>query len=96
MTRTDLEIDVISGAPRGTATRAYTAQNAGISASQPLYRPAAWAAYEQGQRQAEIARTVLATAEQDLIVRVGQGYFDVLGAQDTLALVRAPGARSRC
>jgi outer membrane protein len=89
VTRTDLEIDVISGAPRGTATRAYTAQNAGISASQPLYRPAAWAAYEQGQRQAEIARTVLATAEQDLIVRVGQGYFDVLGAQDTLALVRA-------
>ncbi|RZL43689.1 MAG: channel protein TolC [Variovorax sp.] len=89
VTRTDLEIDVISGAPRGSASRAYTAQNIGISASQPLYRPAAWAAYEQGQRQAGIARTVLTTAEQDLILRVSQAYFDVLAAQDTLGLVRA-------
>ncbi|MGF6525990.1 TolC family outer membrane protein [Variovorax sp. PvP013] len=89
VTRTDYDIEVLSGAPRGSATRAYTAQNAGINASQPLYRPAAWATYEQGLRQAEIARTVLTTAEQDLIVRVSQAYFDVLAAQDTLGLVRA-------
>ena len=49
------DIEVLSGAPRGSATRAYTAQNAGINASQPLYRPAAWATYEQGLRQADIA-----------------------------------------
>jgi len=89
VSRADYDIDVISGAPQGSGTRAFTTQNAGINATQALYRPAAWATYEQGKRQAEIAQTVLTTAEQELIVRVSQGYFDVLAAQDTLALVRA-------
>ena len=31
----------------------------------------------------------MATAEQDLLVRVSQAYFDVLAAQDSLAFVRA-------
>jgi outer membrane protein len=44
---------------------------------------------EQSKRQLEQARTVLDTADQDLIVRVSQAYFDVLGAQDTLTFVRA-------
>jgi outer membrane protein len=69
--------------------RAYGTQNATVSASQPLYRPANWATYEQGKRQAEIARAQLTTAEQDLLVRVSQAYFDVLAAQDSLAFVRA-------
>ncbi|MDB5879123.1 MAG: channel protein TolC [Variovorax sp.] len=89
VSRNVLDVDVISGAPTGSASRDYTTQNVGINATQPLYRPANWAAWEQGKRQAEIAQTVLTTAEQDLIVRVSQGYFDVLAAQDTLALVRA-------
>jgi outer membrane protein len=89
VTRTNLDIDVISGAPPGSAPRDFTTQSVGVNATQPLYRPANWAAYEQGKRQAEIAETVLTTAEQDLIVRVSQAYFDVLSAQDTLALVRA-------
>jgi outer membrane protein len=89
VTRTDLDVDVLSGAPAASSSRAYTAQNLGINAVQPLYRPAAWAAYDQGKRQAEVAQSVLVAAEQDLIVRVSQGYFDVLAAQDTLALVRA-------
>jgi outer membrane protein len=69
--------------------RAYGTQNATVSASQPLYRPANWANYEQGKRQAEIARAQLVSAEQDLLVRVSQAYFDVLAAQDSLAFVRA-------
>lgn len=89
LSRTNLDIDVISGAPPSSGPRDYTTQSVGVNATQPLYRPAAWAAYEQGKRQAEIAETVLTTAEQDLIVRVSQGYFDVLAAQDTLRLVRA-------
>jgi outer membrane protein len=64
-------------------------RSAGISATQPLYRPANWAAYEQGKRQADVAQATLAIAEQDLIVRVSQAYFDVLSSQDSLALVRA-------
>lgn len=69
--------------------RSFNTQNASISASQPLYRPANWATYEQGKRQVEIAQAQLTAAGQDLVVRVGQAYFDVLAAQDTLAFVRA-------
>ncbi len=60
-----------------------------LSASQPLYRPANRIANDQGQLSVEIARAQLLQAEQDLIVRTTQAYFDVLAAQDTLAFVRA-------
>ncbi|MDB5967173.1 MAG: Type secretion outer membrane protein TolC [Polaromonas sp.] len=69
--------------------RGFSNETATLSASQPLYRPANWATYEQGQRQVELARAQLEAAEQDLIVRASQAYFDVLAAQDTLAFVRA-------
>ena len=66
-----------------------TTQSGTIAASQPLYRPANWATYKQGQRQVELAKAQLTAASQDLIIRVSQAYFDVLAAQDTLAFVRA-------
>ena len=69
--------------------RSFTTQSATVSASQPLYRPANFATYEQGRRQVELAQAQLAAASQDLIIRVSQAYFDVLAAQDTLAFVRA-------
>jgi outer membrane protein len=84
--RTELDVNV-PNVP--SQSRGFNTQNAGINATQPLYRPANWATYEQGQRQADIAQAVLTAADQDLVVRVSQAYFDVLGAQDTLALVRA-------
>jgi outer membrane protein len=69
--------------------RGFSTQNAVITASQPLYRPANLATYRQGLRQAELASYQLTQASQDLIIRVSQAYFDVLAAQDTLAFVRA-------
>ena len=67
----------------------FNTQNATLSASQPLYRPANWATYEQGFKQVDLAKAQLEAASQDLIVRTSQAYFDVLAAQDTLAFVRA-------
>lgn len=69
--------------------REYTQQQATVSASQPLYRPANLATYRQGQRQLDLAEYQLTTASQDLIIRVSQAYFDVLAAQDTLTFVLA-------
>lgn len=69
--------------------RSYNSQNATLSAAQPLYRPANWATYEQGLKQVDLAKAQLEAAEQDLIVRTSQAYFDVLAAQDTLAFVQA-------
>jgi outer membrane protein len=54
-----------------------------------LYNPANRAAIEQARRSLESAQAELDTAEQDLIVRVAQAYFEVLAAQDTLTTVRA-------
>ncbi|WP_342618306.1 TolC family outer membrane protein [Rhodoferax sp. GW822-FHT02A01] len=69
--------------------RNYNTQSAALSATQPLYRPGNWATYEQGKKQAEISQAQLQAAEQDLIVRVSQAYFDVLAATDNLTFVRS-------
>ena len=69
--------------------RSFSTQTATFSASQPLYRPANWAAYKQGPKQLDQARAVLEAAAQDLVVRTSQAYFDVLAAQDTLTFVKA-------
>ncbi len=55
----------------------YTTRTAGINASQPLYRPANLATYQQSQKALEIAQAALKQAEQDLIVRTTQAYFEV-------------------
>jgi outer membrane protein len=64
-------------------------QSTTLSASQPLYRPANKITNDQAQLSTEIAKARLTQAEQDLIVRTSQAYFDVLAAQDTLAFVQA-------
>ena len=69
--------------------RTFPSQSVSVTAAQALYNPAALAGYEQASRLAEAARAQLETAEQDLIVRTSQAYFDVLAAQDNLAAVRA-------
>jgi outer membrane protein len=64
-------------------------QNVALSGSYPLYRPANLFIAQQGIKQADLAQTVLNTAEQDLIVRVSQAYFDVLASKDSLEFVLA-------
>ena len=82
-------LDVTSAAESATNPREYGSQTAGINLSQPLYRPANLASYRQGEQLLLLAEEQLKAAEQDLIVRVAQGYFDLLGAQDSLNFVRA-------
>lgn len=69
--------------------RTRNAQTAAISASQPLYRPANRLAVEQAETSLTVAQAQLLSAEQDLIVRTSQAYFDVLAAQDTMTFVQA-------
>ena len=61
----------------------------GVQARHPLYNRANRPAIEQAYKGLDIARADLASAEQDLIVRVSQAYFDVLAAQDTLGFTIA-------
>jgi outer membrane protein len=57
-----------------------------VSASQPIYRAQNWISVDQAKRQIGQSEFVLASAQQDLIVRVAQAYFDVLLAQFTIDL----------
>ena len=81
--------DVTPTTAPSTTNYNYTTQTAGINATQPLYRPANLATYRQSQKSLELAQAALNQAEQDLVVRVSQAYFDVLSAQDSLAFVQA-------
>jgi outer membrane protein len=56
--------------------------------TQPIYRPAAWAAYRQGGYQLQQATAQYEATEQDLLVRVSQAYFDVLVSEDNLTLLQ--------
>jgi outer membrane protein len=67
----------------------YGNQSATLSASQPLYRPANVATAAQGEKSVGVAQAQLQAADQDLIVRVSQVYFDVLASNDSLDFVKA-------
>jgi outer membrane protein len=75
--------------PVANTNRSFGSQSAAINATQPLYRPANRATAAQGELQATQAKSALVTAEQDLIIRVTQAYFDVLASQDSLTFVKA-------
>jgi outer membrane protein len=82
--RTNISSDT-TAFDRGT----YGNQSATLSASQPLYRPANAATAEQGKKSVGVAQAQLQAADQDLIVRVSQAYFDVLASHDSLNFVKA-------
>lgn len=71
------------------AARSYSAGTATVAASQPLFRPADNAEVSQANLQLKLADEQLRAAEQDLMVRLSQAYFDVLASQDSLTFVQA-------
>jgi outer membrane protein len=79
----------VPGNPLAAFNRYFTTPNFVLNVAQPLYRPANWLQYEQSKLQFAQAVQQLVLAEQDLIVRVGQAYFDVLASQDSLNVVLA-------
>jgi outer membrane protein len=60
-----------------------------VSLSQPVFRWQNWVNYSQSELQVVQAEAQFVSAQQDLINRVAQAYFDVLLAQETLATTQA-------
>jgi outer membrane protein len=60
-----------------------------VTLQQPLFHWDRWETYQQSKLQQAISEAQFAQAQQDLITRVAQAYFDVLAAQDTLESTRA-------
>ncbi len=70
----------------GTDDLDYSTRGYSVSLSQPIFRLGNWIAISQAEKAMLQAEATLATSGQDLIVRVAQAYFDVLLAQDNVAL----------
>jgi outer membrane protein len=81
---TDTDVAALGGANIDRHTNTYS-----LSLSQPLLRWANWQQYQQSKLAQSIAEAQFAQAQQDLIARVAQAYFDVLTAQDNLGVTRA-------
>jgi outer membrane protein len=62
-----------------------TRKSLGLSARQPLFNRANDADVGKGQQALVAAQASLKSAEDDLVVRLTQAYFDVLAAQDILS-----------
>jgi outer membrane protein len=69
-----------------TTTKSTGAQ---LQATQTLFNRANDATINQADLSLEVAKADVQIAEQDLIVRVAQAYFDVLASQDALAAAQA-------
>ncbi len=61
----------------------------GLNVSQPIFRKQNIVQYQQSKIQVSQADKQLILAQQDLILRTAQAYFDVLLAQDKIDLINA-------
>ena len=71
-----------------TLNSSTNAIGATLSGRQSLFNRANGVTISQAQKSLEVSAAEFEAAEQDLIVRVAQAYFDVLAAQDTLGTTR--------
>lgn len=93
--RNDSEVDVTYVDPSTGLTVPLSRENKGndkslnVSLSQPLFSLEAWHLFKQASEQAALAHMTYRASEQDLLLRVAELYFGVLGARDTLRSARA-------
>jgi outer membrane protein len=74
---------------RTSGTLQASTLQAGVSGRYPLFNRSNDATMAQARKALDLAKADLDTAEQDLIIRVSQAYFDVLTAENALGAVRA-------
>ena len=75
--------------PLDTGFKGSNSLSGGLNGRYPLFNRSNTAAIEQARKALLVSQADLETAEQDLVVRVAQAYFDVLASQDSLAATRA-------
>ncbi|MDR1648172.1 MAG: TolC family outer membrane protein [Zoogloeaceae bacterium] len=69
--------------------RRYNTHAHTLALTQPVFRWQNWLAWDQGRQAAAMAEVRFAAAEQELILRVAEAYFDALNAEATLEAARA-------
>ena len=83
----DRDLQFRNGAPGSNSI--FNSNSASITATQPLFRMQNWITYEQAKNQVSQAEATFLQANQDLILRVAQAYFDVLLAENNVTLAAA-------
>jgi outer membrane protein len=68
--------------------RESTTTSIALSGRQPVYNRTLDTTIAQAEKQYELSAADLEAAEQDLIIRLSQAYFDVLAAQDALSTAK--------
>lgn len=84
------ELDRSSSGPDGplaSSHEQYLSGSTGVSLRQPLYRPYEWRNVEQARVRVAESEALLEQDLQSLAVRVSEAYFNVLLAEDQIALV---------
>ena len=71
-----------------TGSRVYDQKSYTVTLTQPVFNVAALEAFKQGDLNTKIADMRFYLAQQDLIIRVSQAYFDALTSQDNVELFR--------
>ena len=69
-------------------SRVFDQKNYTVTLTQPVFNMAAFEAFKQGDLNTKIADMNFFQAQQDLILRVSQAYFDALTSQDNVELYR--------
>ena len=69
-------------------SRVFDQKNYTVTLTQPVFNIAALEAFKQGDLNTKIADMNFYQAQQDLILRVSQAYFDALTSQDNVELYR--------
>jgi outer membrane protein len=69
-------------------SRVFDQKNYTVTLTQPVFNLGAFEAFKQGDLNTKIADMRFYLAQQDLIIRVTQAYFDTLTSQDNVELYR--------
>lgn len=75
--------------PFPSGDQRFNSHGYGVGMVQPLFREQNWAAYSESELQVVQTEAQYKLAEQSLMLRVAQTYFDVLIAQDSVQLAAA-------
>lgn len=87
--RTDIKYIGNNTAFRNAGRENFEGYSYGVNLNQPIFRQQIRAQLEQAKSQVAQADKQLVLAQQNLIIRSSKAYFDILLAQDKVALIRA-------
>lgn len=90
VSKSETDINFLGDNPfRNAGRNSFETKNYGVEARQPIYRKDSLLQIDQSKTQVKLADKQLHLAQQNLMLRTTLTYFDVLIAQENIALIQA-------